>query len=166
MENAPDIIKCPCCGEAISANAKKCKHCKEWIDDFDEGAMLPVKMDYVTHELTTFQKLLQVYWMSSKKNILKRFKVEDDVITIETMNNASFVAPVGECEFSCTESEYGRHWIVIRHGEQKVKFQSIPWMLSDEEWGKIVAFCSNADNSSHIGLKILSAIHNIVREVK
>lgn len=165
MENTAKTIKCPYCGEEISANAKKCKHCKEWLKDNMSENEEPIAMEYYTHEPSTFTKILQLYWITPKRARLKHFKVENGVITIECMNGNSLQAPIQECKFTCVENEY-RHSVEIKHGVQKVRFQDIPGMLSDEEWEMIVDFCSNADKSSHIGLKTLGTIRNIVRELK
>lgn len=124
-----------------------------------------ITMEYYTHEPSTLTKIMQLYWITPKRSRLKHFKVENGVITIECMNGSSLQAPIQDCKFTCIENEY-RHSVEIKHGDQKVRFQSIPGMLSDEEWEEIIDFCSNADKSSHIGLKVMSAINKVVKELK
>ena len=166
MENKSETIKCPYCGEEISANAKKCKHCKEWLDQSELGVTEPIKMDFTTHEPTFLQKLAQVYWVNPKSWLLKRFQVDGEKISIETMNGSSFSALINECAFSCLPDKYDRNEIRVKSSNQKIHFKEIPYMLSDEEWEKIVTFCKNSDKSNHTGFKVLKAISSIVNELK
>lgn len=105
------------------------------------------QMDYTTHEPTVFQKILQVYWANPKSWLLKRFQVEGVNIHIETMNGATFTAPLEKCVFRYQKDGYGRLEIWVKTESEKIHFKEIPFMLEDEEWEDIVDFCINATDS-------------------
>ena len=158
MENALETIKCPYCGEEISANAKKCKHCKEWLDKPESGITEPLKMDFTTHEPTFLQKLAQVYWFNPKSWLLKRFQVDGEQIHIETMNGNILSASVNECVFRYQKDNYDRHEITVKSGNQKLHFKEIPYMLSDDEWEAIVNFCLTTGDSDMSTLGKITSI--------
>lgn len=105
----------------------------------------PIKMDFTTHEPTFLQKLAQAYWLHSKSWLLKRFKVDGDIVYIETLNGKSISAPIKQCEFKCWKNNAEQQEITIKTGNEKIHFKEIPFMLSDDEWEVIVDFCLNAD---------------------
>lgn len=158
MEKTLETIKCPYCGEEISANAKKCKHCKEWLADPEEIVKEHVSLDFTTHEPTFLQKLAQVYWFNPKSWLLKRFQVEGTHINIETLNGNSLSALVNECQFRYSKDQYDRHEITVKSGSQKIHFKEIPYMLEDEEWDAIVDFCLNAEDSGKSTVGKLNSI--------
>lgn len=46
LNNDPQKIKCPFCGEEILSVAKKCKHCGEWLDDAERTSQTPPQNEY------------------------------------------------------------------------------------------------------------------------
>lgn len=119
----------------------------ETLNTLNAGEPKYRQMDYTTHEPTTFQKVLQVYWFNPKSWLLKRFQVEGETIHIETMNGAVFTAPLEKCVFRYQRDDYERHEIWVKTESEKIHFKEIPFMLEDEEWDDIVDFCINATDS-------------------
>lgn len=119
-------------------------------------------MDFTTHEPTIAQKLMQVYWFNPKSWLLKRFKVEDGMLTIETLNGKIFTAPVDSCEFTYQEDDYCRHEIYVKAGDKKIHFKEIPFMLEDEEWDTIVDFCCNGKNSKETVMGKLVSVFRLL----
>lgn len=106
-----------------------------------------MKKIYKTRELKWWEKLLQAYWANPKSWILEDFTIEDDVVTIRVKNGNMISAPIEELKIRTQTDKYDRRECYVQHGDKKLHFKEITWMLTDEEWDELFAILDTVPDS-------------------
>ena len=91
-----------------------------------------------THEPTTLQKIMQVYWFIPKKNLLDEFVIKEGVLTVTTLGGNSLSSPIDEIDVGYAIDNYERKQYTLKHNDEKLSFNEMPGMLSDDEWNEIM----------------------------
>jgi hypothetical protein len=92
---------------------------------------------FKTHEPTTWEKILQIYWVNPKRWLLDEFKLEDGVLTLSTLKGNRLVAPIEELKIRIQKDKSERREVIVKHKDEKLLFKEIPGMMSQEEWDKL-----------------------------
>ena len=88
-----------------------------------------------TEELTSSQKLFQVYWALPESWRLDEFILENEILTIKTKNGNTIQSHLSKITSKYAVDQYGRHEFFIEdENGKKLHFKEIPDMLSDEDW--------------------------------
>ncbi|MBQ8736779.1 MAG: hypothetical protein IJY78_02985 [Bacteroidaceae bacterium] len=124
-----------------------------------------VKLHYVTHEPSFWQKLFQVYWVNPKSWLLKELIVDDGNITISLLNGNTLSAPIEECSFKFQIDKYDRMEIYVKHENRKIHFKEMPGMLEDEEWDDIKAFIKDSCNAKTTTLGKITKVMEKTKEI-
>lgn len=96
-----------------------------------------MKKVYQTRELKWWEKVLQTYWANPKSWLLDAFVIEDDVVTIRVKNGNVISASIEELKIRTQTDAYNRRECYVQHGEKKLHFKEITYMLTDEEWDEL-----------------------------
>lgn len=97
--------------------------------------------DFVTHEPKWWQKLMQMYWFVPKSVRLDRFHYDGENLYASTMNGKELSAPLSECTIEHeVDDKNKRIDIIIKRGNDKLRFREVGFMLDDTEWDIIKHF--------------------------
>lgn len=94
-------------------------------------------VNFKTHEPDFFYKLLQVYWLWPKKNLLNEFRLQNGILYISTMDGNSVTGDINEFKVRVTKDKYERKSFTISHADKRIRFSEIPPMLEEDEWNEI-----------------------------
>lgn len=119
--------------------------------------------DFVTHEPTTFQKFLQVYWLIPKSHLLEEFRYDGTNLYVSNLKGKEISAPLSECTIQHELDGYKRMEIIIKHGDEKLRIREMPFMLDDAEWGTIKHFVLDICKSK---MTLSGKIGQFAREAK
>ena len=109
-----------------------------------------------TKELSFFQKFLQSYWVSPKRLILDEFMLEDGFLTVKTKNGNTLQAPLSKISSKYFVDRNGRRNVHLKdENGNKLRFQEIPWTLTDEEWELILSILAPKESTFN---KIASSV--------
>ena len=123
---------------------------------------MTMKKTFTTHELKTWQKWAQLYFLINKRYKLAEFVIDGDRIMVKTQRGDELQAPLHELNARFSVDKNNRKMYTLRYGEKKIDFLAIPWMLTDEEWEEIDMILSRAqvsgEKSSSKALRFLDKL--------
>ena len=152
--------KCPYCGEEILAEAIKCKHCKEMLNDFKRDNT-PEELIINAKEMNFWQKLGGNYWIV-KSCILKEFKYQKGYLEIVCCSGKHIEGNINELEFTLfNDSAYGRTIEVKNQKKEKLKFFIDSCVIADEEAEQIFELLQPKETKLSKTLGLLSGILDI-----
>ncbi|MDR1898081.1 MAG: zinc ribbon domain-containing protein [Prevotellaceae bacterium] len=136
-----DTKKCPSCGGEILAAAKKCKHCKVWLEERPSVTTTNIvqNTEYIfikTGELNLWKKIALIYPLS-KRWILDEFILKDGILTVKCKNGKSLQASIKECISTFETNQNDFTWITIKAKNLKIRFGEYAWTTTEEEWEQI-----------------------------
>ena len=124
---------------------------------------------FKTHEPSTLDKILQLYWANPKSWRLDKFTITDDVLTFSTQNGKRISAPLEELSIKEQTDKYDRREVYVKHGNEKLHFKEIPGMLEEKEWDAIFEVLKAVPNTTTskvawlaTAVKILQGIETMV----
>ena len=175
MDNEHLTRKCPYCGEEIRATANKCEFCGEVIDNVDASEFAAADQfeekgiirTFKTHDPTWFQKIMVVYGFTPKGWRLDEFSTDGKNLTISTRAGNRLTAPIDELSYSYQVNQYDWHEVYIAHGEERIHFREVPYMLSEEEWEEIFSILDTIPNAHEKSIskviRVLESIRGILK---
>lgn len=126
-----------------------------------------MEKSFKTRELNFWQKLAQVYWVIPKSWQLDEFTINGDILTIRTKAGKNLSAPISELRIRIQKDKYDRHEVFVYHGEEKLTFKEIGYMLSDEEWQEILAILEAVPDNDVTKLgKVTDKIEKMTKAAK
>ena len=155
-----NIKTCPYCGEEILAEAIKCKHCKEMLENFKSDN---TKEELIINAKTMsfWQKLIGNYWIV-KNYILKEFRCQKGCLEITSCSGKHIEGHISELEITLfNDSTYGRTIEVKKLQREKLKFFIDSCVITDKEAEQILTLLQPKETKLSKGLGILSSILEI-----
>ena len=121
-----------------------------------------MKKVYQTRELKWWEKVLQTYWANPKSWLLDAFVIEDDVVTIRVKNGNVISASIEELKIRTQTDAYNRRECYVQHGEKKLHFKEITYMLTDEEWDELFGILQTVPDTGLTKAACLMKIAKVV----
>lgn len=175
MVNEHLTQKCPYCGEEISVTANKCEFCGEVIDNVDASETAldnqledkRVIRSFKTHDPTWFQKIMVFYGFTPKGWRLDELSTDGKNLTISTRAGNRLTAPIEELSYSYQVNQYDWHEVYIAHGDKKIHFREVPYMLTEAEWEEIFSILDTIPNAHEKSvskvLRVLESIRSVIK---
>lgn len=122
---------------------------------------------FVTHEPKWWQKLMQSYYLMPKSRLLREIRYDGTNLYVSTMTDKVISAPLSECTFQHDYDGAKRMEVIIKNGDNKLRFRQMPFMLDDVEWGTVKHFVLDTCHSQMSKVsKIAHGVTKVLEDLK